>query len=73
MKKFIVILITAIILSSCGVTDRVVTRQKELMSQHESKIKKPKKDRKKQRQAFTITVFLFLGWYALWQGSNTES
>lgn len=59
-------------MSSCGVTQDVVSKQKSLMDQHQAKIKKPKKNIRKQKQAFTISVFVFLAWYALWQNSNTN-
>jgi hypothetical protein len=67
MKTKLTILALTILLSlsSCSVTSKVVTRQKELMALHKEKIKpkKPiKKSLKRKRQAFAITVVVGLIW-----------
>jgi hypothetical protein len=72
MKRSITIITIVIIMSSCGVSERVVTRQKSLMDQHQAKKQRPKPGIKKQKQALTISVFVALLWYGLYQGSNIE-
>lgn len=66
MKRITIILITALILASCG----VIPKQQELQVRHEAKVLRPKPDPKKKRQALTITVVVALLWYGLYQGSN---
>lgn len=65
-RRMATLILCILMLSSCSLSQRVVTRQKDLMANHKAKREAAaiKKDHKKTRQAFTVSVFVFLVWFA---------